>query len=149
MKRRDSIFDRLALKEKLFINQQMRNLGALNSEFQKLEDMRVKLSAMAAESALKPDEQTAFALRSSAELNYQIRDQLETASNRSDHLSEEPKFMRQKIALSDRPREKSASKAEQIRRTTRETRAARREDDEGVLALLLISVVSMVIMRLL
>jgi hypothetical protein len=131
MKRRDSIFDRLALKEKLFINQQMRNLGALNSEFQKLEDMRVKLSAMVAESALKPDEQTAFALRSSAELNYQIRDQLETASNRSDHLSEELKFMRQKIALSDRRREKSASKAEQIRRTTRETRAARREDDEA------------------
>ena len=131
MKRRDSIFDRLALKEKLFINQQMRNLGALNSEFQKLEDMRVKLSAMALESAPKPDEQTAFALRSSAELNYQIRDQLETASNRSDHLSEELKFMRQKIALSDRRREKSASKAEQIRRTTRETRAARREDDEA------------------
>ena len=131
MKRRDSIFDRLALKEKLFINQQMRNLGALNSEFQKLEDMRVKLSAMAAESAPKPDEQTAFALRSSAELNYQIRDQLETASNRSDHLSEELKFMRQKIALSNRRREKSASKAEQIRRTNRETRAARREDDEA------------------
>ena len=131
MKRRDSIFDRLALKEKLFINQQMRNLGALNSEFQKLEDMRVKLSAMATESALKPDEQTAFALRSSAELNYQVRDQLETASNRSDHLSEELKFMRQKIALSDRRREKSASKAEQIRRTNRETRAARREDDEA------------------
>ena len=131
MKRRDSIFDRLALKEKLFINQQMRNLGALNSEFQKLEDMRVKLSAMAAESAPKPDEQTAFSLRSSAELNYQIRDQLETASNRSDHLSEELKFMRQKIALSDRRREKSVSKAEQIRRTNRETRAARREDDEA------------------
>ena len=131
MKRRDSIFDRLALKEKLFINQQMRNLGALNSEFQKLEDMRVKLSAMAAESAPKPDEQTAFALRSSAELNYQIRDQLETASNRSDHLSEELKFMRQKIALSDRRREKSVSKAEQIRRTNRETRTVRREDDEA------------------
>lgn len=131
MKRRDSIFDRLALKEKLFINQQMRNLGALNSEFQKLEDMRVKLSAMAVESAPKPDEQTAFALRSSAELNYQIRDQLETASNRSDHLSEELKFMRQKIALSDRRREKSASKAEQIRRNNLETRAARREDDEA------------------
>ena len=131
MKRRDLIFDRLALKEKLFINQQMRNLGALNSEFQKLEDMRVKLSAMAAESAPKPDEQTAFALRSSAELNYQIRDQLETASNRSDHLSEELKFMRQKIALSDRRREKSVSKAEQIRRTNRETRDARREDDEA------------------
>ena len=53
MKRRDAIFDRLALKEKLFINQQMQNLGALNSELQKLEDMRQKLSDMAADSAPK------------------------------------------------------------------------------------------------
>ena len=131
MKRRDAIFDRLALKEKLFINQQMRNLGALNSELQKLENMRQTLTDMAAESAPKIQEQTAFALRSSAELNYQIRDQLETASNRSDHLTEELKFMRQKIALSDRRREKSASKAEQIRRTNRDEREARRDDDDA------------------
>jgi len=131
MKRRDAIFDRLALKEKLFINQQMRNLGALHSELQKIEDMRQKLSDMVAYSAPKTEEQTAFTLRSSAELNYQIRDQLETASNRSDHLSEELKFMRQKIALSDRRREKSASKAQQIRRTNRDQRDARREDDDA------------------
>ena len=131
MKRRDAIFDRLALKEKLFINQQMQNLGALHSELQKIEDMRRKLSDMAADSVPKSEEQTAFTLRSSAELNYQIRDQLETASNRSDHLSEELKFMRQKIALSDRRREKSASKAQQIRRTNRDQRDARREDDDA------------------
>ena len=131
MKRRDVIFDRLALKEKLFINQQMRNLGALHSELQKIEDMRQKLSDMVADSVPKTEEQTAFTLRSSAELNYQIRDQLETASNRSDHLSEELKFMRQKIALSDRRREKSASKAQQIRRTNRDQRDARREDDDA------------------
>ena len=131
MKQRDVIFDRLALKEKLFINQQMRNLGALNSELQKLTDMQQKLSDMAEESAPKIEEQTAFSLRSSAELNYQIRDQLETASNRSDHLTEELKFMRQKIALSDRRREKSASKAEQIRRTNRDELEARRDDDDA------------------
>lgn len=131
MKRRDAIFDRLALKEKLFINQQMRSLGALNSELQKLEDMRQKLSDMAGDSAPKTQEQTAFTLRSSAELSYQIRVQLETASNRSDHLSEELQFMRRKIALSDRRREKSASKAEQIRRTNRDEREARREDDDA------------------
>ena len=131
MKRRDAIFDRLALKEKLFINQQMRNLGALHSELQKIDDMRQKLSDMVADSVPKTEEQTAFTLRSSAELNYQIRDQLETASNRSDHLSEELKFMRQKIALSDRRREKSAGKAQQIRRTNRDQRDARREDDDA------------------
>ena len=131
MKRRDAIFDRLALKEKLFINQQMQSLGTLNSELRKLEEMRQKLSTMAADSAPKSQEQTAFTLRSSAELNYQIRDQLETASNRSDHLSQELKHMRHRIALSDRRREKSASKAQQIRRTTRDQRDARREDDDA------------------
>ena len=131
MKRRDAIFDRLALKEKLFINQQMRNLGALHSELLKIEDMRQKLSDMATDSAPKTQEQTAFSLRSSAELNYQIRDQLETASNRSDHLSEELKFLRQKIALSDRRREKSASKATLIRRANRDKSDTRREDDEA------------------
>ncbi len=131
MKRRDEIFDRLALKEKLFINQQMQHLGALSSELHKLEDMRQKLSDMAADSAPKIQEQTAFTLRSSAELNYQVRDQLETASNRSNHLSQELKSMRQKIALSDRRREKSASKAERIRRADRDEREARSEDDDA------------------
>ena len=131
MKRRDTIFERLALKEKLFINQQMRNLGTLNNEFQKIEEMRVKLSEMATETTPKSDKQTVFTLRSSAELNCQIRDQLETASNRSDYLTEELKLLRQKIALSDRRREKSATKAAQIRQTKLEERDARREDDEA------------------
>jgi hypothetical protein len=129
MKRRDTIFDRLALKEKLFINQQMRNLGALHSELQKIEGMREKLSDMVEESTPTSAEQTTFTLRSSAELNYQIRDQLETASNRSDYLTEELKSMRQKIAQSDRRREKSAGKAKQIRRADRDQRDARRDDD--------------------
>ena len=131
MKRRDTIFDRLALKEKLFINQQMQNLGALNSELKKLEDMRQKLSDMAADSAPRIQEQTAFTLRSSAELSNEIRDQLETASNRSEHLSQELTLMRQKIALSDRRREKSATKAEQIRRINRDECEARRDDDDA------------------
>ena len=131
MKRRDAIFDRLALKEKLSINQQMQTLGALNSELQKLRDMQEKLCDMAAELTSKTQEQTAFKLRSTAALNYQIREQLETASNRSEHLSEELQSMRKKIALSNRRREKSASKAERIRRTSQHEREARRDDDDA------------------
>ena len=131
MKRRDAIFDRLALKEKLFINQQMRSLGALNSELQKLRGTREKLGDMAAELTLKTQEQTAFTLRSSAALSYQIREQLETASNRSEYLNEELQSMRQKIALSNRRREKSTSKAERIRSTSQHEREASRDDDDA------------------
>ena len=49
MKRRDAIFDRLALKEKLFINQQMRNLDSQNNELNKNYDMRQKLIYMTEE----------------------------------------------------------------------------------------------------
>ena len=41
MRRRDSIFDRLALKEKVSINQQMRNWSVINTELEKIEDMRI------------------------------------------------------------------------------------------------------------
>ena len=131
MSRRDTIFERLALKEKMFINQEMKNLGSLHRELKKIEHMRQKLSDMAADSAPKIQEQTAFFLRSSAELNHQIRDQLETANNRSDHLTEELNYLRHKIALSDRRREKSADKAEQIRRAHRDLSETRREDDDA------------------
>lgn len=131
MKRRDKIFERLALREKLFINKQMRNLGDLHGELQKIQDMQEKLSVMATDTMPRNEEQTVFTLRSSAELNYQIRDQLETANNRSEHLTEEMKSMRQKIALSDRRRERSLGKATQIRRANQEQRDARREDDDA------------------
>ena len=89
------------------------------------------MSEMAEESIMGSNAETAFTLRSSAELNYQIRDQLETANNRSDHLTGELKQMQQNIALSDRRRRKSAKKADQIRHANREELAARNEDDEA------------------
>lgn len=132
MGKRDSVFDRLALKEKLFINKQMRNIGTLKNEFQKIEEVRIKLSEMAEETGSKKCcEQTIFSLRSSAELNSQIRDQLDTANNRSEYLGEELKSIQHKVALSSRRREKSINKAEKLRRVNRDQRIERREDEES------------------
>jgi hypothetical protein len=57
MSRRLSTFDRLALKERVLINKQMRGLGLLNSEFQRIDEMRQKLSEMARDQALEDGEQ--------------------------------------------------------------------------------------------
>ena len=46
MSRRISTFHRLALKERVLINQQMRGLGVLNKEFQRADGMRQKLDQM-------------------------------------------------------------------------------------------------------
>ena len=131
MSRRASIFDRLALKERVSINQQMKSLSALSNEFRQIDEMRQKLDEMAREQAPADGVQNAGSLRAAAQLNFQIRQQLETATNRSDHLAEELRSMRQRIAQADRRREKSANKADALRSQARNERNRKREDDEA------------------
>ena len=131
MSRRASIFDRLALKERVSINQQLKSLGALSNEFRQIDEMRQKLDEMAREQAPADGVQNAGSLRAAAQLNFQIRQQLETATNRSDHLAEELRSMRQRIAQADRRREKSAKKADALRSQARNERNRKREDDEA------------------
>ena len=97
MSRRASTFDRLALREQVLINRQMRGLGELNNEFQKIDQMRQKLDEMAREQVPNDGEQIAGTFRVTAQLNHQIRKQLETASNRCDHLAIELQNMRKKL----------------------------------------------------
>jgi hypothetical protein len=131
MSRRTSIFDRLALKERVSINQQMKSLGALSNEFRQIDEMRQKLEEMTREQAPVNGVKNAGSLRAAAQLNFQIRQQLETATNRSDHLAEELRNMRQRIAHADRRREKSANKADALRLQARNERNRKREDDEA------------------
>ena len=131
MSSRASTFDRLALKEQVLINRQMRGLGELNNEFQKIDQMRQKLDEMAREQVPNDGEQIAGTFRVTAQLNQQIRKQLETASNRCDHLAAELQNMRKKIALSGRRREKSANKADELRTQERNERETKREDDQA------------------
>ena len=73
MSRRASIFDRLALKERVAINQQMKSLGALSNEFRQIDEMRQKLDEMARDQAPSDGVQNAGSLRAAAQLNFQIR----------------------------------------------------------------------------
>ena len=73
MSRRSSIFDRLALKERVAINQQMKSLGALSNEFRQLDEMRQKLDEMARDQAPSDGVQNAGSLRAAAQLNFQIQ----------------------------------------------------------------------------
>ena len=131
MSRRISTFHRLALKERVLINQQMRGLGVLNKEFQRADGMRQKLDQMTREQVPDEGEQVMATLRATAQLNHQIRTQLETATNRCDHISQELQNTRQRIAQADRRREKSLSKANVMRTQDQNERDARHEDAEA------------------
>lgn len=131
MSRRVSTFERLALKERVLINKQMRGLGVLNNEFHHIDQMRQKLNKLASEQVPDDGEQMAGSFRVTAQLNFQIREQLETASNRCNYLAEELKNMRKKIVQSDRRREKSTNKANTLRTQERNASDAKREDEEA------------------
>ena len=131
MSRRASTFDRLALKEQVMINGQLRGLGELNNEFQRVDQMRQKLEGLASEQVPNDGEQIAGTFRVTAQLNHQIRKQLETANNRCDYLALELQNMRKEIALSSRRREKSASKADELRTYERKQSETKREDEEA------------------
>ena len=131
MSRRASTFDRLALKEQVLINGQLRGLGELNNEFQRIDQMRQKLEGLASEQVPNDGEQIAGTFRVTAQLNHQIRKQLETANNRCDYLALELQNMRKEIALSSRRREKSASKADELRTYERKQSETKREDEEA------------------
>ena len=131
MNRRASTFDRLALKEQVLINKQMRGLGELTGEFRQLERMRQKLDELAREQVPNNGEQIAGTFRVTAQLNQQIRKQLETASNRCDYLARELQDIRKKIALSSRRRKKSAGRAHELRANERNERMRKQEDDDA------------------
>jgi hypothetical protein len=131
MQKRRSIFDRLALKQQLEIRKQMRSLSALHDESVKIANMRDTLQEIADQDVGKRNAGTAFALRSAAQFDSQIRDQLDTAVNRCHYLDQEIKGLRTKIAEADRRREKSAQLARNQRRVAAMLRDSREEDDDA------------------
>jgi len=131
MQKRRSIFDRLALKQQLEIRKQMRSLSALHDESVKIANMRDTLQEIADQDAGKRNAGTAFALRSAAQFDSQIRDQLDTAVNRCHYLDEEIKGLRTKIAEADRRRKKSTQLARDQRRAAAMLRDSRQEDDDA------------------
>jgi len=131
MQKRRSIFDRLALKQQLEIRKQMRSLSALHDESVKIANMRDTLQEIADQDAGKRNAGTAFALRSAAQFDSQIRDQLDTAVNRCHYLDQEIKGLRTKIVEADRRREKSSQLARDQRRAAVMLRDSRQEDDDA------------------
>ena len=131
MQKRRSIFDRLALKQQLEIRKKMRSLSALHDESVKIANMRDTLQEIADQDAGKRNAGTAFALRSAAQFDSQIRDQLDTAVNRCHYLDQEIKGLRTKIAEADRRREKSTQLARDQRRAAAMLRDSRQEDGDA------------------
>ena len=109
----------------------MRSLSALHDESVKIANMRDTLQEIADQDAGKRNAGTAFALRSAAQFDSQIRDQLDTAVNRCHYLDQEIKGLRTKIAEADRRREKSTQLARDQRRAAAMLRESRQEDDDA------------------
>ncbi len=131
MKRRATVFERLALKEKVRIQRQMSSLVALNKEANRVSDVCNQLEDIVEEIKSKDDIESAGFLRANAEMGFHVRSQLDTAKNRQDYINEELANIRRKVAFSNRRLDRSTEKAKEIRASDREEREHKREDAEA------------------
>lgn len=124
---RKSIYDRLALKQKLAMVKKARAMQTLQEELDRTTSVRDQLVAIVDETAIKTGPTNAMLLRSANWYGGQVQEQLATISNRAEFLDEEVAGQRAKVAV-DRYRynlatEKSAAHKKQLDEA-REERAA-------------------------
>ena len=112
--KRASIYEKLALKDKLEINKQRQSLSLLTEELDKNRHIETQLTHLIEENLKEVNAKSGMALQSASWFSTKVRDQLEMAQNRCKHLEIEIDEMRKNLAHSERRRLRKTEKAEAL-----------------------------------
>lgn len=123
-KSRRSVFELLALREKIAITKKSRNLSFLRQELEKTERIRGQLDTAIDETDDGAGEQTAGQLRANNWYRGQMLEQRETMRNRETFLAHEVDTTRQEVARSRR----RETRAEDLAATRKKSEAQAKED---------------------
>lgn len=123
-KSRRSVFELLALREKIAITKKSRNLSFLRQELEKTERIRGQLDTAIDETDDGVGEQTAGQLRANNWYRGQMLEQRETMRNRETFLAQEVDTTRQEVARSRR----RETRAEDLAATRKKSEAQAKED---------------------
>jgi hypothetical protein len=123
-KPRRSVFELLALREKISITKKSRNLSLLRQELEKTERLRDQLDAAIDQTENGIGEQTAGQLRANNWYRGQMMEQRDTMRNRESFLSQEVDTTRRDVAQSRR----RETRAAELATTRKKTEAQDRED---------------------
>ncbi len=127
MANKKSIYDRLALKQKVGILKKTEALTTLQQELARTSSIRDQLIAIIDDTAIVPGETTGMHLRSASWYGGQIQDQLVTITNRTEFLDEEVDSHRRQIAGENHRYNLSLEKGVEHNRKLAEEREDRHE----------------------
>ena len=125
--KRASIYEKLALKDKLESNKQRQSLLLLSEELDKNRQIETQLLSLIEQNNNEVGTKTGMTLQTASWFNTKVRDQLELVQNRCQHLEIEIGEMRKKLAHAERRRVRKTEKAEALYKQARQTRQDRQD----------------------
>ena len=125
--KRASIYEKLALKDKLESNKQRQSLLLLSEELDKNRQIETQLLSLIEQNNNEVGPKTGITLQTASWFNTKVRDQLELVQNRCQHLEIEIGEMRKKLAHAERRRVRKTEKAEALYKQARQTRQDRQD----------------------
>ena len=125
MAKRKSIYERLALKQKVEMTRKSQAMRTLREELERTTKIQTQLSAIVDDTAIKPGAATVMQIRSASWYGTRVHEQLTTISNRNEFLNAEVSAQEEQLAAERYRHELSVKKGIEQRRREREQREDR------------------------
>ncbi len=125
MAKRKSIYERLALKQKVELARKSQAMRTLREELERTNKIQTQLSAIIDDTEIKPGATTAMQIRSSSWYATRVHEQLTTISNRNEFLNAEVSAQEEQLANERYRHELSVKKGIEHRRYERKMREER------------------------
>ncbi len=120
MAKRKSIYERLALKQKVEIARKSQTMRTLREELERTTKIQTQLSRIIDDTAIKPGASTVMQIRSSSWYAARVHEQLITISNRNEFLDAEVSAQEEQLAAERYRHELAVKKGNEHCRRERE-----------------------------
>ena len=114
MTRRATLFEKMALTQKLQLSKKRRALGLVNDELSKNQAIKIQLEELLEADQAVDHAHSGMSLHSASWFNTRVRDQLTEISGKCEHLTKEVFALKKDIALAEHKRNRQTEKAAKL-----------------------------------
>ncbi len=125
VEKRASIFEKLAIKDKVAASKTRQSFLLVNEEIDKNIEMREQLEKLIEQNDKNHENQSAQSLLSASWMNTKIRDQLEMLAERLKQLEKESERLQKELITTERKRTRKLERAEELHSLAKKERQAK------------------------
>lgn len=114
MTRRATLFEKMALTQKLQLSKKRRALGLVNDELSKNQAIKIQLEELLEADQAVGHARSGMSLYSASWFNTRVRDQLTEISGKCEHLTKEVSALKKDIAVAEHKRNRQTEKAAEL-----------------------------------